>query len=78
MEPGIPVDAADFEKIAGLVHKGLKQFLAQRLHRLVEGFDILLLVCLEPVPVVIHADAPEKIDGLRGKAGKHRFTSVFV
>ena len=32
MHSGIPVDAADFQKIAGTIHKWLEQFLSQCLH----------------------------------------------
>ena len=76
MHPGIPVDPADLQQIAGPVQEGLEQLLAQGLHGLVQGVHILLFVLLEPVPVVVHADAPEKINGLGGETGKHRVTSL--
>ena len=43
-----------------------------------EGTDVLFFMLQEPVPVVVHADAPEKIDGLRGEAGKHEITSCVI
>ena len=75
MHPGIPVDPADLQQVAGLVQKGLEEVFSQFLGGFKEGFHVLLFIGGEPLPVVVHANTPEKINGLGGKAGKHRFTS---
>ena len=72
VEPGIPVDAADLQDAAGAVQEGLEYCRTQSLHGLVKGIHILLFVGQEPVPVVVHANAPEKINGLRGETCKHK------
>ena len=74
---GIPVDATDLENVAGAVSKGLEQFLSQCLHGLIQRLLILGFMGEKPVPVVIHADAPKKINGFRGEAFKHRIYLIF-
>jgi hypothetical protein len=71
VHPGIPVDPADLEKMAGLVHKGQKQLLTKGLHGLIEVVYIILLVLQEPFSVIIEADSPEKIHSFRCEACKH-------
>ena len=44
VHPGIPVDAADLQHIAGLVQEGFKQFRSQFLHGMVQMVCILLFV----------------------------------
>ena len=71
MHSGIPIDAADFQQIAGALNEGLEKMRAQRLHRLVKGGGVLFFVGREPFTVVIQANTPEKIHGFGSKSGKH-------
>ena len=71
VEPGVPVDPADLEDVAGFIQEGFKKVPAQGFHGLVEGIDVLFFMFQEPVPVVVQANAPEKIHSLRGETGKH-------
>ena len=77
VEPGIPVDPAALQNIAGRVQLGLEQFLSQGLHGLVQGVYILFFMLQEPVPVVVHSNAPEKIHSLGGEALEHS-VSLFL
>ena len=71
MEPGIPVDAADLAQDTGGVQEGLKNVGSQLLGGMVEIFGVAVLICLEPFPVVVEPDAPEKIHRLGGIAVEH-------
>ena len=75
VEPGVPVDAADLQNIPAPLPEGCEQVLPQVLHGIVQGFHVLTFIGRKPVPVIIHANAPEKINGLRSKALEH---SVFL
>jgi hypothetical protein len=68
---GIPVDAAELVNLTGTFQERLKQFPTQSLHGFVEMFDVVGFVSHKPLPIVIHADAPEKIHGLWGETFKH-------
>ena len=76
MHPGVPIDAADLQNISRLLGEGGEQLLAQSLHGFIQIGNVLLLVGLEPIPVVVHPDAPEKVHGFRRKACKHKTTPV--
>ena len=73
MHPGIPINAADLDQIAGAVDIRLKKVLCQGLHRLVEILHIVLLVLQEPFPVIVEPNTPEKIYGFGRKTFKHIF-----
>ena len=72
VEPGVPVDPADLQNVPAPLPEGCEQVLPQVLHGIVQSFYILALIGRKPVPVIIHADSPEKINRLRSKALKHR------
>ena len=78
VKPGIPIDPGDLQDAAGLFQKWLKKLLAQRLHGRVQCVYVLLFVFQKPVPVVVHANAPEKIDGFRGETFKHSAFPSFI
>src|SRR5699024_196262 len=72
--PGVPVDPGNVEvqpQLGPLGGEAVVDLLPQRRRGLIETAEILLLVGLEPGPVVVEADPPQKVQGLLTIALKH-------